>query len=49
MSEVQAEGALITVAASVELQAGDSVVRVVREPTVAEHLETGDALYDASF
>ncbi len=49
VSEVQDEGALITVAASVELQAGDTVVRVVREPTVTEHLETGDALFDASF
>ena len=49
VSEVQDEGALITVAASVELQAGDTVVRVLAEPSVAEHVETGDALYDDAF
>ena len=49
VSEVQDEGALISVAASVELQEGDTVVRIVPEPSVAEHVETGDALYDASF
>ena len=49
VSEVQEEGALITVAASVELQAGDTVVRGVAEPSVADHLETADALYDAAF
>ena len=49
VSEVQDEGALISVAASIKLQTGDTVVRVVPEPSVAEHVETGAALYDASF
>ena len=52
VGEVQDEGALITAADSLELEEGDTVVRiapVVPEPSVAEQVETGHALYDAFF
>ena len=49
VSEAQDEGALITVVSDIELKEGDAVVRTVPEPSVAEHLDTGDALYEASF
>ena len=49
VSEVQDEGALITVPASLKLEEGDTVVRAVSEPSVTEHVETGDALFEASF
>ena len=52
VSEVQDEGALITVAASLKLEEGDTVVRPAPdppEPTATAHVETGDALFEASF
>ena len=52
VSEVQDEGALITVAAPLKLEEGDTVVRPAPappEPSVTEHVETGDALFEASF
>ena len=52
VSEVQDEGALITVAASLKLEEGDTVVRPAPappEPSVTERVETGDALVEASF
>ena len=49
VTEVQDEGALITVAAALKLEKGDTVVRAVPDPSVTEHVETGDALYEASF
>lgn len=52
VKEVQDEGALITVAAPLKLEEGDTVVRPAPappEPSVTEHVETGDALFEASF
>ncbi len=49
VSEVQEGGALITVAETLKLEAGDTVVRAILEPSVTELVETGDALFEASF
>ncbi|MCY4599226.1 MAG: hypothetical protein OXF27_04835 [Acidobacteria bacterium] len=48
VSEVQDQGAVITTAASLALEEGDTVVRAAPELSAAEYVTTGDALMDAT-
>ena len=48
VSEVQDQGAMITTAASLAFEEGDTVVREARELSAAEYVDTGDALMDAT-
>lgn len=48
VSEVQDQGAMITAAASLAFEEGDTVVREAPELSAAEYVETGDALMDAT-
>ena len=48
VSEVQDQGAVITTAASLAFEEGDTVVRKAPELSATEYVETGDALMDAT-
>jgi len=48
VSEVQDQGAMITTAASLAFEEGDTVVREARELSAVEYVDTGDALMDAT-